>query len=522
MRIQCPECSQRFDVTEDLLGKTVECGSCDGRFKVTMDEVLTEKEKFYPGEKRETHLERFGRNAVEAASPVAFQQAHYQADINAARVGPQRPRRTVSTIAGVSLMVLVIVVFLLAGGREGAMRDMETTNRFILVAFTALVGGTLVIYGKANNRGLGVLLALVFGVILLALPVMFPGNPTSASAEPIIIAGTSPDASGSNGNTVADPDREQANYLFEIGYDPVSDALEVYPENEVVGIYLRNAAETVRAKIGSYLYEATDKVSREIIYKRGESGNHGLVLLVQQKKSIDEIAALCSKFGRIEKIDKKLRIIDVVVESSKLIKLDPYKALDRDSLDYQLQNLKALQSIDPEERMNAVKRLGDSEPKARRYDIVEALIEMLPVSKTELQLEIIKTLQKWSKPGEGAEPVVLEAVKQIHKEGKVDKTAMKFLIERGVEGCEVILIQLWEKDPVAWSDMLMRLGEGAQVLLLPKIKEMDAAHLAAASTILGKTATAACIPHLEEEMASKDEHGKKSLQAAIDEIKKRQ
>ncbi|HCC21109.1 MAG TPA: hypothetical protein DEP88_07675, partial [Verrucomicrobiales bacterium] len=24
MKIQCPECSQRFDVTEDLLGKTVE------------------------------------------------------------------------------------------------------------------------------------------------------------------------------------------------------------------------------------------------------------------------------------------------------------------------------------------------------------------------------------------------------------------------------------------------------------------------------------------------------------------
>jgi predicted Zn finger-like uncharacterized protein len=522
MRIQCPECSQRFDVSEELMGKTVECGTCDGRFKVTIDEVVAEKDKFYPGEKRETHLERFGRNSVDAASPVAFQQAHYQANMNADRVGPQRPRRTVSTIIGVSLMSLIIVIFLLAGGKEGLMRDMETGNRFILVAFTALVGGALVIYGKANNRQFGVLLALVFGVILLALPVMFPANPTSVSAEPIVAVGTSPDSSGDATTTAIDIDRKQASYLFEIGYDPVSDALGKYPENQVVGIFLRNASETIRGKIGAYLYEVTDKASREIIYKRGESGNHGLVVLVEQKKSIDEIAALCSKFGRIDKIDRKLRVIDVVVESSKLIKLDPYNALDRDSLDYQLQNLKALKSIDPKERMKAVKRLADSEPKARRRDIAEALIQMLPESKTDLQLEIIKTLKKWSKPGEGAEPVVLAAVKQIHQQGKVDKTSMEFLVDRGVEGSEVILIELWDKDPVTWSDIVMRLGEGAQILLLPKIKEMDVAHLAAVSAILGKTGTAACIPHLEQEMASKDEHGKKSLQAAIDEIKKRQ
>ncbi|HCI91173.1 MAG TPA: hypothetical protein DHV60_01285, partial [Verrucomicrobiales bacterium] len=62
MKIQCPECSQRFDVTEDLLGKTVECGSCDARFDVTTDELVAEKKKFYPGEKRDSHLDRFGRN----------------------------------------------------------------------------------------------------------------------------------------------------------------------------------------------------------------------------------------------------------------------------------------------------------------------------------------------------------------------------------------------------------------------------------------------------------------------------
>lgn len=483
-----------------------------------MDEVVVQKEKFYPGEKSEGNLDRFGRNSVSSASQVAFQQAHYQTDVHAERVGPQRPRRTVATMAGVSLMSLVIIIFLLAGGKEGAMRDMETVNRYILVGFTALVGGALVLYGKANNRSLGVLLALVFGAILVVLPIIFPANPISASVEPItpVLSSTGDDTFFIN------EENKQAQYLVEIGYDPVSDALGKYPANQVVAIFLRNASATVRAKIGAYLYEATDKLSREIIYERGEDGKNGLLLLVDQKKNIDEIAALCARFGRLEKVDRKLRVIDVVVESSKIIKLDPYKTLDRNSIDYQLQNLRALKSIDPVERMNAVKRLADSEPKARRHDIAEELVSMLPKSTTDLQLAIIKALKTWSKPGEGAEPVVFAAVKEIHKQGEVDKTAMEFLVTRGVEGCEVILYELWQKDPAVWSDIMIQLGEGAQMLLLPKIKEMDLPLLVAASSIIGKVGTVDFIPYLEAETESKDEQGKKSLQAAIDEIKKRQ
>ena len=53
MRIECPDCRQRFDVTEEFLGKTVECGSCEAQFRVTDDVRVKEKSKFYPGEKRE-------------------------------------------------------------------------------------------------------------------------------------------------------------------------------------------------------------------------------------------------------------------------------------------------------------------------------------------------------------------------------------------------------------------------------------------------------------------------------------
>lgn len=518
MRIQCPECRQRFDVTKDFMGKTVECGSCDHQFKVTDDVLVTEKKRFYPGEKTGSHLERFGRNKPAAVSSVGFTEAHYQANDHAERVGPPRPRRTVAMVLGVSLMTIVIVVFLLAGGKEGAMRDMETGRRFILVIFTAVLGGLLVLYGSVQNRRMGVMLAMIFGLVLLLLPILFPGNPTSASEEPIELVDSAGEGAGAN---AAGARQAKEDYLFELGYDPVSDALAKHPEGTVVAVFIRNASETVRGKIAAYLYEATDKVSRETLYKRGDSGEHGLILLVGQKKSIDEIAALCAKFGRIEKISKELRVIDVMVEGSKMVKLDLYKALNPDSLDFQQQNLNALRSIDPKERINAVKRLADAEPKARRHDIVEQLIKMLPQSNTEMQLEIIKTLRRWSKPGEGAEPVVLEAVQGIHKRGKLSKSAMEFLVERQVQGSEVILMELWESEPVIWADVVMMLGEGAQVLFLPKLGEMDVALLASATDILGQVAGKEAIPLMEEVMKAKEGQAKKSLQAAIDEINKR-
>jgi len=519
MRIQCPECSQRFDVTDDFLGKTVECGSCDGRFKVSAESIVKDKAKFYPGEKRETHLERFGRNSSEGGASVDFQQAHYQPDVNAARIGPPRPRRTVATIVGVSLMSLVIVIFLLTGGKEGAMRDMETMNRFILVGFTALLGGLLVIYGMVNNRRLGIILTAVFVALLLLLPILLPANPMNASVVPIAVDSQLGDGSRTDLSNI---EKERDDYLFEIGYAPVKEALAKFPKDEVVGIYLRNASELVSGKIRDYMYEATDKANRGIIYERGELGSESLILLLNQKRSIDEIALLCEKFGRIERIEKKLSLIDVIVERSKISQLDKYKMLDSSSLDFEFQNLQALKSFDPTERLNAVRRLAVAEPRSRRDDITQQFIKMIPESSMELQLEIINALKTWALPTAGAEPVVLEAVKQIHAQGKVDKAAMGFLVDRKVEGCEFILGDLWDGNPAAWSEMMLQLGEGAQILLLPKLKDMDMPHLVSASEILAKTGTMDSIPLLEKVMKSKEGQSKKSLQAAIDEIKKRQ
>lgn len=516
MRIKCPECSQKFDVTEEFLGKTVECGSCDHRFKVIDDHVVAEKHKFYPGEKRDKSLDNFSKSAAALEAPVAFAQAHYQQDVSADFVGPPRPRRTVAAIVGVTIMVLVIVVFLLAGGEEGAMRDMETANRFIFAGFTTLIGGALLLYGTAHKKKIGWLAALVLSAVLLCLPMIFPANPISATVID--------NADELEEEAVIQVDQKQAmeDYLREIGYDPVKKAVSGGTPETVVAVYLRNASKTVRTKIAHYLYDATDKVSRETSYDRGITGLNGLILLVEQKKTIDEIGLLCEKFGRIEKISNEHRVIDVLVENSKIGSLDEGKVLDAENIDFQRQNLNALKSIDPDVQIKAVTRLANSEPKALRPDITEQMMKMLPQASNELKVELIKGLRVWSQSGDGAEQAVLTAVQELQKDGSVDKSGIEFLIEREVDEVAEILMDQWKQNPVNWAEILKGLGEGAEVLLLPILGDLNEKQIIVASDILSKVGTKASISIIEEAMAkATTEVAKKSMQAAIDEIKKR-
>lgn len=516
MRIKCPDCSQKFDVTEEFLGKTVECGSCDSRFKVTNEQIVVEKEKFYPGEKKNKGLDNFGKAAASVQAPVAFEQAHYQPDVNASFVGPPRPRRTMAAIAGAAVLIMVIIVFLLAGGKEGSMRDMETANRFIFVGFAVLIGGGLYFYGMVHNRKSGLLVGGLLCAFVLALPVIFPANPTSATIVDNV------DELEQRDDAEADKAEAERQYLFEIGYEPVQKAIAGGNPDTVAAVYLRNASKAVRAQIAAYLYSATDEASREVSYDRGTTGLNGLILMTEQKKSLDEIALLCKKFGRIEKISRDLRVIDVTVENSKVGTLDEDKMLDRENIDFERQNLKALSSIDPVEQMKAAKRLANSEPRALRPDITVQMVKMLPKSSNPLKIELIRALKVWSKPGDGSEQAVLAAVRELHKAGLAEKSGIDFLIEREVEGAEAILLELWKKDPVAWSATVSGLGEGAQVLLLPVLNSLDDVQVVAACGILGDSGTAACIPVLKETMAkSKSEVGKKSMQAAIDEIQNR-
>jgi hypothetical protein len=518
MKIQCPDCDQEFDVAEDFLGKNVECGACDNLFRVNDDHVITEKKRFYPGEKKGTGLSKFGDRAPVKPSEVAFVPASYQSDVDPELVGPPRPRRTIAVFGGIFLMVTVVVIFLLGGGKEGPLRDIETPNRYVVCGFSALIGSALLIYGAARNRWLGVMVAVVLSLILMFMPTLFPGNPISSFIKPI-------DSNLQFKEEVKNEIQKESvgDYLIRIGYDPVEEALFVHPRTTVVGIYIRNADYSVQSKIAAYLYHATGGHSREVLFPRGDNGQAAMILLVEQRKSIEEIATLCERFGQVVRTEQDLRLLEVYVDSSATSEPDPEKLNNPDDPDYEFLNLSVLKSFDPEGHLETAKRLSKSKPKALRVDITEQLAEMLPSSYTDLQLAIIEALKTWAEPSSDIGGALLEASKKLHAQGRVSPVTMELLIRHKVDGCGAILMDLWNKDPARWSDYLLRLGAGAELVILPEIEKMESGRIVKASEILGKVGTKHSVDFLTKLIADSKVDAKKakSLQAAIDEIKKR-
>jgi len=518
MKIECPDCEQEFDVGEDFLGKKVECGSCDHQFTIGEEHRIVEKERFYPGEKKSTGLGKFGKKASDGLGEVAFTPASYQSDVNPDMVGPPRPRKTLAIFGGLGLMGLVIVVFLLGGGKEGPLRDIETNNRYVLCGFSALLGSILIIYGSAKNRWLGVMLAVILSVVLMFIPAMFPGNPVSSFIKPMDVS-LSPVTESKSAIEAESID----DYLIRIGYDPVEEALFEHPRETVVGVYVRNADYSTQSKIASYLYYVTGRVSREVVFPRGDTGQAAMILLVEQEKSIEQIAALCERFGEVVKMEKDLRLIEVFTDRAKTEGVDEVKLKDPEDPDFEFLNLKSLKHFDPEWQLAAAKRLASAKPGDLRADITEQFVDMLPSSHPELQLEIIRALKSWAEPESDIGEALLNAANNLHAEGRVSQVCMELLIDRQVNGCELILMELWIKDPVLWSDQFIKLGAGAELMLLPQIAKMDAGHLSMASEILGKVGTKECVSYLKGiiENSKLDAKKIKSLQAAIDEIKKR-
>lgn len=519
MKINCPECDQEFNVSEDLLGCKVECGSCDHLFTIGAEHVSETKERAFPSEGKNKDLSKFSKTPSSKTSEVTFTPASYQSDVNPDLVGPPRPRRTLALATGICLMLLVIVVFLLLGGKEGPMRDVETNNRFILCGFSALVGSALVIYGASQNRLLGVLIAMILAVILMFMPVLFPANPISSfiSDVQIPVVTKEPDVMDEPG-----PESIQ-DYLIRIGNGPVEEAMLANPRQSVVGIYVRNTDYSLQEKIASYLYHSTGRASREVVFPRGDAGSAALILLVEQEKSIDEIARLCERFGKIVRIEKDWRIIEVYADSTLGSDVDQIKLTNPEDPDFESLNLKALQDLDPREQVEAASRLAVAKPGALRDEIVRQFVDMLPESHSELQLEIIKALRTWAKPGTEMGEALLHAARKLHMEDMVSRECMELLIERKVEGSEVILMELWNLEPADWSDLVIKLGAGAEVMLLPRIATMTTEQVAIASEILSKTGSKDCLKYLQDLVSKPGLDAKKikSLQAAIDEIKKR-
>ena len=512
MKIECPECKQRFVVLDDLMGKAVECGVCGHKFKVTDDQVIYEKVKRYPGENKEAALDRF------VAASANFKSAEYNK--NKVDFYEEMPaRRLIAAFAGIALVLTIIGLFLVFGGEEGAMRDVETSKRYILVGAAALVGGGLFIYGMFKERLLGAIVALIFGAALLSLPVFLPGNPTSQSSGVY----DAQDFELFESEKVVDksPEQTEKDYLRSIGYTVVEKAVKEHSKEKVFAVFLRGATPLTRDRIQENVYELTGEIDRGLIYERGGNGEHGFLLLVDQKLPFSEMVNICGRYGEIQLVSEELRVIDVKVNNESFNNTKNQDFLNPDSHNYERLNLQMMKGIDPNERYSAVKRLGGSEPKAYRHDIVKVLVSLLLVDDDNLKLAAIDTLSTWSNKEDKIEAEVMAAVAALYGKQKLNKGTVAFIIDRNFDGAPILLMELWESDPITWSSLMVEVGSDIEYLLVPKLEEFDKSKLVAALDILSQVGSRYSLKSLKALLAKENKLNAKSLKPTIDEIENR-
>ncbi len=110
--IRCPSCGQRFKVGEDLRGRTVECGGCEHRFRIN-DEVIVRGKKFYPGERKDSKLNRFQRVPLAMApeagglTPIRYAEAP-----DPTAFEPASPQRVIAGVIGVVGMVFMALLLM--------------------------------------------------------------------------------------------------------------------------------------------------------------------------------------------------------------------------------------------------------------------------------------------------------------------------------------------------------------------------------------------------------------------------
>lgn len=511
MQIQCPECAQNFDVNEEFLGKKVECGACKNRFDITEEMRVAKPQKYYPQGQANPKLQEFTKHLSHAVSTASTNQDVYTHGNDIRKVSPLRPRRKIAIGLGAGIFFFVLILFLLAGGSEGSMRDIENDKRFVLVGFSALLASCLFIFGMVKNRSKGILFAVLGSCILLGLPLVFPANPLKVSDAPF-------EKREEASAEIVTLSAEEI-YEREVGYTPVASAIDKHSYKQVVALYLNNAPKRVRGIVTDYFEVLYNKKVEVISYARGEKGMKALLVLTGELPSIEEVEKQCEHFGRVKKTHESKRVIEIFVEAEKLGKMDLSKASDPKSLDFERQNLRALRGIDPTERKNAVHRLLAAKPRALRDDITQALFHLIKSSPQEEKMEILKAIALWSQEGSRSDRKVLKELKALPDEVDVDASVVEFIIKRKPEGYADYIIGLWQQEPALWSAALIAAGgKDIHAGLLHCAAQSDDAHLVSMAFILGKTGDVSLIPDIQKVQKTLSKEKSELLGKAIDTI----
>ena len=527
--IRCPGCGQRFKVGLELKDRMVECGTCEHRFRVN-DEVVVRQKKFYPGERRDTSLDRFSRIPKGAPMPSTFQTVQYAAEPAQTEIQPASPLRLMLGFVGGAGVVLVGLLLAFGGSPGGMLDGAPQSKRLALAGFTALIAGIFFIAANPRARIGAILGSLVSAALLLSLPFFFTeGNkPIDSSAQ-----GLSYDESHKSARDDAPPMADDLLELKkEIDPTPLDAAKLELAKNPsksglgVAGIWLREVREFHKLQIEKYIERSTGAdPGPSHLYRRGTDGY--LMVVAGVTDDLAELSKLCERFGEVRRIIEPLHVIEVAVQEDKFTVGDLKKLTNKEDPAFYELNRRELESIDLSRAKDAVTRLAEAEPKLYRKDINRRMLQWLKeIDKDEqsvqMQTQIGRALVVWSEEGDGSEAVVREVVSRYPPtSAELPESLVKYLMVRKDPAAVPLVDALWAADFTRWEELYLGFGPMIEDSVLARFPTASGTMKRSATRLLSKNGSAKSIPVLEAALPDADSELKVLIDRAITAIRSR-
>lgn len=530
LQIQCPKCTKRFTVHEDLTGKTVECGACDHRFPVKSNSQMVDHPKFYPGEHRKDEfLNRLGKDATAGGEGDIKKSAGptYAPQVDA--IMPASAGQNIAICGGIVLIILYSLIFFVGSNKAGIFQDVTMDQRLILGGFVSLLGGGLIISGAKNWRIRATLIAIVLIAGLFAMIVMKPVHLTPTGGD----VGAGGLGKKDDVEVALDESEIKARVGFRGMQRKVDAMLEEYGAEGteyVVGIFIEDLSGREFHEIEKYLAKTLSIPPSEGVGRYPRNGEKDSLLVISGVQlDFDTVVRKCDpRLGRattypeFRLIDLKLSATLFSEPSKDLLK----KLTDPEHPAFFSNNLNELTALDPTRVQDAVTRLANVRPgiELQHEDqIVPEFIRILSSEEDPIFLsDLGKALRIWAGNRKACVDIVTRKISQrIEDNAVVPESLIDYLTDNEAEETLAIVDRLWAKAPEVWTNQYEALGSAGEIRLIYHVEESPIHLKRAAAIVLAKTGTSKALPALEKLKASGDEEAKILAQKAIDAIKAR-
>jgi hypothetical protein len=292
-----------------------------------------------------------------------------------------------------------------------------------------------------------------------------------------------------------------------IGTRPLEEEIERLAASgstrRAVGVWLRDLRESNRFLVKEYILRTTGADPQSHYYPRGNGDFLMVVTGIGQTN--EELAAIISKLGTLEKTYPEIQVIEVKVNNDSFIEGAIEKLNNREDPAFYDLNKRELESIDLERVSKAVKRLAEAEPRVYRSDISRKLVGLLGAGWVDFKADVCRALMVWAEtPGEAGQTALAEAKKLLEMEKPIPREMIELILKEGTPGLVPVIDALWNKNPTSWETMYAKAGPSAEPVLLSRLETSEGSLRHSVVRLLGHVGGPGSLPALEAALEGAD------------------